>query len=163
MGAFDELSPLSLHMLGMHGSAYANNAMQKADLILALGARWECYYYFFTSIYYGGLEGFPSIFLLSLFLLAFNMVDWKVSILSLLAHFLLAFFKMFCELTKIMFPFLFLHSLCLFFKIIFFVLLFLFLPKIWWSCDWKFKCFCSCCIRSWISWRGWDCTFWNCK
>jgi acetolactate synthase-1/2/3 large subunit len=39
MGAFDELSPLSLHMLGMHGSAYANNAMQKADLILALGAR----------------------------------------------------------------------------------------------------------------------------
>lgn len=29
MGAFDELNPLSLHMLGMHGAAYANYAMQK--------------------------------------------------------------------------------------------------------------------------------------
>ena len=28
MGAFDERDPLSLHMLGMHGSAYANYAMQ---------------------------------------------------------------------------------------------------------------------------------------
>ena len=41
MGAFDELSPLSLHMLGMHGSVYANLAMQNADLILALGARFD--------------------------------------------------------------------------------------------------------------------------
>jgi hypothetical protein len=28
MGSFDETHPLSLHMLGMHGSAYANYAMQ---------------------------------------------------------------------------------------------------------------------------------------
>ncbi|KAI9033350.1 DHS-like NAD/FAD-binding domain-containing protein [Hyaloraphidium curvatum] len=41
MGAFDELNPLSLHMLGMHGSAYANLAMQTADLIIALGARFD--------------------------------------------------------------------------------------------------------------------------
>ena len=41
MGAFDELNPLSLHMLGMHGAAYANYAMQKADLIIALGARFD--------------------------------------------------------------------------------------------------------------------------
>ena len=41
LGAFDERSDLSLHMLGMHGSAYANLAMQDADLILALGARFD--------------------------------------------------------------------------------------------------------------------------
>lgn len=41
MGAFDELNDLSLHMLGMHGSAYANLAMQSADLIIALGARFD--------------------------------------------------------------------------------------------------------------------------
>ena len=41
MGAFDELSPLSLHMLGMHGSAYANFAVQEADLIVSLGARFD--------------------------------------------------------------------------------------------------------------------------
>ena len=41
MGAFDELSPLSMHMLGMHGSAYANFAIQDADLIVALGARFD--------------------------------------------------------------------------------------------------------------------------
>lgn len=41
LGAFDEESPLSLHMLGMHGSAYANLAMQNADLIIALGARFD--------------------------------------------------------------------------------------------------------------------------
>ena len=41
MGAFDELDPLSLHMLGMHGSAYANYAMQRADLIIAVGARFD--------------------------------------------------------------------------------------------------------------------------
>ena len=28
-------------MLGMHGSAYANKSMQKADLIIALGARFD--------------------------------------------------------------------------------------------------------------------------
>ncbi|RPB23789.1 acetolactate synthase I/II/III large subunit [Terfezia boudieri ATCC MYA-4762] len=41
LGAFDELDPRSLHMLGMHGSAYANMAMQEADLIIALGARFD--------------------------------------------------------------------------------------------------------------------------
>eukprot|EP01135_Chromosphaera_perkinsii_P005976 Nk52_evm5s376 gene=Nk52_evmTU5s376 len=41
MGAMDELDPLSLHMLGMHGSAYANYAMQRADLVIALGARFD--------------------------------------------------------------------------------------------------------------------------
>ncbi len=41
LGAFDELDSLSLHMLGMHGSAYANLAMQTADCIIALGARFD--------------------------------------------------------------------------------------------------------------------------
>ncbi len=41
MGVFDELDPLSLHMLGMHGSAYANHAMQGADVIIAVGARFD--------------------------------------------------------------------------------------------------------------------------
>jgi acetolactate synthase-1/2/3 large subunit len=41
LGAYDELDPKALHMLGMHGSAFANLAMQEADLILALGARFD--------------------------------------------------------------------------------------------------------------------------
>lgn len=41
LGAFDEEDPRSLHMLGMHGAAYANLAMQTADVILALGARFD--------------------------------------------------------------------------------------------------------------------------
>lgn len=41
LGAFDELDPRSLHMLGMHGSAYANLAMQTSDCIIALGARFD--------------------------------------------------------------------------------------------------------------------------
>lgn len=41
LGAFDELDDKSLHMLGMHGSAYANMAIQEADLIIALGARFD--------------------------------------------------------------------------------------------------------------------------
>lgn len=41
LGGFDEQDPKSLHMLGMHGSAYANMAMQEADLILAVGARFD--------------------------------------------------------------------------------------------------------------------------
>lgn len=41
LGAFDELDEMSLHMLGMHGSAYANLAIQKADVIIALGARFD--------------------------------------------------------------------------------------------------------------------------
>ncbi|CAH0023037.1 unnamed protein product [Clonostachys rhizophaga] len=41
LGAFDELDEKALHMLGMHGSAYANMSMQNADLIIALGARFD--------------------------------------------------------------------------------------------------------------------------
>jgi acetolactate synthase-1/2/3 large subunit len=41
LGAFDERDEKSLHMLGMHGSAYANHAMQEADVIIALGARFD--------------------------------------------------------------------------------------------------------------------------
>ncbi|RDA87433.1 hypothetical protein CP532_2789 [Ophiocordyceps camponoti-leonardi (nom. inval.)] len=41
LGAFDELDDKALHMLGMHGSAYANMAMQAADVIIALGARFD--------------------------------------------------------------------------------------------------------------------------
>ncbi|KAI8088836.1 large subunit of biosynthetic type acetolactate synthase [Halteromyces radiatus] len=41
LGVFDEEDPKSLHMLGMHGSCYANLAMQHADVIIALGARFD--------------------------------------------------------------------------------------------------------------------------
>ena len=41
MGCFDERSDLSLFMLGMHGSAAANYAVQKADLIIGLGTRFD--------------------------------------------------------------------------------------------------------------------------
>ena len=41
LGAFDEMDPKALHMLGMHGSAYANMTMQDADLIIALGGRFD--------------------------------------------------------------------------------------------------------------------------
>ncbi|KAI9283212.1 large subunit of biosynthetic type acetolactate synthase [Sporodiniella umbellata] len=41
LGAYDELNKKSLHMLGMHGSCYANLAMQNADCIIALGARFD--------------------------------------------------------------------------------------------------------------------------
>jgi len=41
MGVFDERDPLSMHMLGMHGAAYANFAMQNADCIVAVGSRFD--------------------------------------------------------------------------------------------------------------------------
>lgn len=41
LGAFDEHDPLSLHMVGQHGTGYANNAIQEADLVIALGARFD--------------------------------------------------------------------------------------------------------------------------
>ncbi|KAJ7686507.1 acetolactate synthase [Mycena rosella] len=41
LGAFNETDPRSLHMLGMHGSAYANLSMQQADVIIALGVRFD--------------------------------------------------------------------------------------------------------------------------
>jgi len=41
LGAFDELDPKTLHMLGMHGSAYANYAVQECDCLIAVGARFD--------------------------------------------------------------------------------------------------------------------------
>ncbi|KAJ5669025.1 hypothetical protein N7462_010095 [Penicillium macrosclerotiorum] len=41
IGAFDEFDAKSLHMQVMHGAAYANHAIQKAGLIIALGARFD--------------------------------------------------------------------------------------------------------------------------
>jgi acetolactate synthase-1/2/3 large subunit len=40
-GAVDENHPLHLGMLGMHGTAYANKAMDEADLIMSIGSRWD--------------------------------------------------------------------------------------------------------------------------
>ncbi len=40
-GGFPETDPLSLKWLGMHGSAYANWAVAEADLLLALGVRFD--------------------------------------------------------------------------------------------------------------------------
>lgn len=40
-GAFPETHPLSLGMLGMHGTAYANRAVEHADLIFSIGSRWD--------------------------------------------------------------------------------------------------------------------------
>jgi acetolactate synthase-1/2/3 large subunit len=40
-GAYDENSYLSLGMLGMHGTAYANFAVQGCDLLIAVGARFD--------------------------------------------------------------------------------------------------------------------------
>jgi len=41
LGAFDTTDPLALHMLGMHGTAYANYAVEDCDFVLALGARFD--------------------------------------------------------------------------------------------------------------------------
>jgi acetolactate synthase I/II/III large subunit len=41
LGAFDETSPLSVYMLGMHGSAFANYAVQESDCLIAVGARFD--------------------------------------------------------------------------------------------------------------------------
>lgn len=40
-GAFDEHHPLSVGMLGMHGTAYANFAVSQCDLLIAVGARFD--------------------------------------------------------------------------------------------------------------------------
>lgn len=40
-GAFDENDPLSVGMLGMHGTAYANFAVTECDLLIAIGARFD--------------------------------------------------------------------------------------------------------------------------
>jgi len=41
LGSFDQRRPESLDMLGMHGSAYANYAVQECDLLIAIGARFD--------------------------------------------------------------------------------------------------------------------------
>jgi acetolactate synthase-1/2/3 large subunit len=41
IGAMDTCSPLSLHMLGMHGAAYANYAIEDCDLLIAVGSRFD--------------------------------------------------------------------------------------------------------------------------
>ncbi|HKP98157.1 MAG TPA: biosynthetic-type acetolactate synthase large subunit [Fibrobacteria bacterium] len=40
-GAFPETHDLSLGMLGMHGTAYANKAVADCDLIMSVGSRWD--------------------------------------------------------------------------------------------------------------------------
>jgi len=40
-GAFPETHPLSVGMLGMHGTAYANYAVHHCDLLIAVGARFD--------------------------------------------------------------------------------------------------------------------------
>nr|YP_009393797.1 acetohydroxyacid synthetase large subunit [Caloglossa beccarii]ARW62359.1 acetohydroxyacid synthetase large subunit [Caloglossa beccarii] len=40
-GIIDENDPLSLGMLGMHGTAYANFAVSECDLLIALGVRFD--------------------------------------------------------------------------------------------------------------------------
>jgi acetolactate synthase-1/2/3 large subunit len=40
-GALDETSPLSLGMLGMHGTAYANYAIMECDCLINLGSRFD--------------------------------------------------------------------------------------------------------------------------
>ncbi|AWN16867.1 biosynthetic-type acetolactate synthase large subunit [Salinisphaera sp. LB1] len=41
IGAFDTTDALSLHMLGMHGTAFANYAVEDCDFLIAVGARFD--------------------------------------------------------------------------------------------------------------------------
>jgi acetolactate synthase-1/2/3 large subunit len=41
LGASDTTRPLSLHMLGMHGTAFANYAVEDCDFLIAIGARFD--------------------------------------------------------------------------------------------------------------------------
>jgi acetolactate synthase-1/2/3 large subunit len=41
LGAFPSTDPLSLRMLGMHGAVYANIAINHADLVIAMGVRFD--------------------------------------------------------------------------------------------------------------------------
>ena len=41
IGCFPETHPLSLRWLGMHGTVYANNAVNEADLLIAVGVRFD--------------------------------------------------------------------------------------------------------------------------
>ena len=41
IGAFDTTDALSMHMLGMHGTAFANYAVEDCDFLIAVGARFD--------------------------------------------------------------------------------------------------------------------------
>ncbi len=41
LGSYDQSQPESLDMLGMHGTAYANYAVQESDLLVSVGARFD--------------------------------------------------------------------------------------------------------------------------
>src|SRR5271170_6422967 len=41
IGALDTTDPLCMHMLGMHGTAYANYAVEDCDFLIAVGARFD--------------------------------------------------------------------------------------------------------------------------
>jgi acetolactate synthase-1/2/3 large subunit len=41
IGAFDTTDPLSMRMLGMHGAAFANYAVDDCDMLIALGSRFD--------------------------------------------------------------------------------------------------------------------------
>ncbi|HSD74824.1 MAG TPA: biosynthetic-type acetolactate synthase large subunit [Steroidobacteraceae bacterium] len=41
IGAFDTTEPLSMRMLGMHGTAFANYAVDDCDFLIALGSRFD--------------------------------------------------------------------------------------------------------------------------
>jgi acetolactate synthase I/II/III large subunit len=41
LGSYDTTDPLSLHMLGMHGTAYANYATDDCDFLIAVGSRFD--------------------------------------------------------------------------------------------------------------------------
>ncbi|MEQ8818646.1 MAG: biosynthetic-type acetolactate synthase large subunit [Sumerlaeia bacterium] len=41
IGAYDTTDSLSLHMLGMHGAAYANYAVEDCDMLIAVGSRFD--------------------------------------------------------------------------------------------------------------------------
>ncbi|MGN0866005.1 MAG: biosynthetic-type acetolactate synthase large subunit [Akkermansia sp.] len=41
IGAMPETHPLSVRWLGMHGAVYANNTVNEADVVLAIGARFD--------------------------------------------------------------------------------------------------------------------------
>ncbi len=41
IGAIDTTHPLAMRMLGMHGAAYANYAVEDCDLLIAVGARFD--------------------------------------------------------------------------------------------------------------------------
>jgi acetolactate synthase I/II/III large subunit len=53
IGSFDEHHPLSVGMLGMHGTAYANFSVTECDLLIAVGAR-------FDDRVTGKLDGFAA-------------------------------------------------------------------------------------------------------